>query len=308
MKGKILVLFLATCLLVGCNRLNRLPSSTGQPYEVALVGDTDSVLTRMLLADVEGLPQAEPMCRLIQVRKGHDKGLFSLVRIKVIVDVDRSNKGYDVLERKNVNAEPQMVLWIKARTVDQLRSKLDGRKLRALIDDFELKHLVAVMKQNPKKQKEMKALFGLDMKIPVDMDASKNGKNFRWISNNANTGMQSLLLFKVEGLARLSQKGAEGKESLENAVDSVLRKNMPGETDEMFMQLSSMDYDPAAKIYRGLWEMKGDAMGGPYVMKVEGDIVVMGFVYAPEMKKKILTKQLEAVLTTVKFTPHAADN
>ena len=46
--------------------------------------------------------------------------------------------------------------------------------------------------------------------------------------------------------------------------------------------------------------MKGDAMGGPYVMRQAGDVVVIGFVYAPEMKKRNLIKQLEAVLTTIK--------
>ena len=51
---------------------------------------------------------------------------------------------------------------------------------------------------------------------------------------------------------------------------------------------------------RGLWEMKGDAMGGPYVMRTRGSMAVIGFVYAPEKKKKILIKQLEAALSTIK--------
>ena len=46
--------------------------------------------------------------------------------------------------------------------------------------------------------------------------------------------------------------------------------------------------------------MKGDAMGGPYVMAQMGDAVVLGFVYAPEMKKRNLIKQMEAVLTTIR--------
>lgn len=61
--------------------------------------------------------------------------------------------------------------------------------------------------------------------------------------------------------------------------------------------------------------MKGDAMGGPYVMKLMSDadftqgrnilgkynaLVIIGFVYAPEMKKRNLIKQLEAVLTTIR--------
>ena len=304
--------FLFVCIaFCSCSRMNRLPSSTGQPYEVVLVGDTDSVVTRMLMHDVEGLPQAEPMFNLIRVKKGHDKGMYSLVRTRIVVDVDARNKGYDVQKKMNSQADPQMILWVKAQSAEQLRQKLDGAKLRALLDAFELKYLAGIIRQNVDKQKDVKRLFGLDMKVPLDMEASKKGKDFRWYSNNANTGMQSLLVFKARGVMK-ARKVVLPK--LKDGVDSVLRINMPGEVNGMYMQLSSMI--GASMPLRGLWDMKGDAMGGPYVMKVlpmkvpalrgkaeekDDAIVVMGFVYAPEMKKRNLIKQLEAVLTTIKY-------
>ena len=68
----------------------------------------------------------------------------------------------------------------------------------------------------------------------------------------------------------------------------------------MYMQLADMSQPDRQGMRRGLWEMKGDAMGGPYVMRTRGDVTVIGFVYAPEKKKKILIKQLEAVLSTIK--------
>ena len=74
---------------------------------------------------------------------------------------------------------------------------------------------------------------------------------------------------------------------------SILRTNMPGETDSMYMTIPVL-------LERGLWEMKGDAMGGPYVMHRIHNLYVIGFVYAPEMKKKILIKQLEAAISTIK--------
>ena len=50
--------------------------------------------------------------------------------------------------------------------------------------------------------------------------------------------------------------------------------------------------------------MKGDAMGGPYRMgrvPLDEDVIyIIAFVYAPEMKKRNLMKQLEAVMTTAK--------
>ena len=49
--------------------LFRSPASTGLPYEVVLEGDSDSIVTRMMTADMLHLPQPEPMFSLIQVRK-----------------------------------------------------------------------------------------------------------------------------------------------------------------------------------------------------------------------------------------------
>ena len=78
---------------------------------------------------------------------------------------------------------------------------------------------------------------------------------------------------------------------------------MIGETNDMYMQLSypKMLYN---NLTQGLWEMKGDAMGGPYRMgrvPLDEDVIyIIAFVYAPEMKKRNLMKQLEAVMTTAK--------
>lgn len=296
---KLLLATVVILCMLSCNGgKNGKPASTGQPYEVVLEGDIDSIVTRILTADVPGLPQPEPMFSIIQVRKGKVGNLYQMVRNRVVIDVDARHKGFAVKKNEDVNASPQVVIRIYAQTVEQLRTHLDGEKLRYLLDQYELKHLASVMKRNVEKQKEVKALFGLDMKIPLDMDASKKSKDFLWISNNTNSGMQSLLFLKVKHGGRKTEKFLASYDDIKGQVDSLLRKNMVGETDAMYMRIPHLKE-------RGLWEMEGDAMGGPYVMKrvsgVNGkvDIVVIGFVYAPEMKKKKLVKQLEAVLTTI---------
>ena len=289
----ITIVFLLLCFICCKGGIGgRMPSSTGQPYEVVLEGDTDSIVTKMLTEDVPALPQPEPMFNIIQVKKGKVKGSYLMVRTRMIVDINGRNKGYIVEQNKDVNASPQIVLHIKAQSTEQLKNKLDGEKLRSLIDKEELKHLASVIPQNPEKQKEVQQLFDINMKIPASMDASKKGKDFRWYSNNAISGMQNLLIFKVKNFSQMPQVIQKSK------IDSVLHKNIPGETDGMYMQLMNLGK-------RGLWEMKGDAMGGPYVMKIihpmtgNDAIVVIGFVYAPEMKKRNLIKQLEAILLTI---------
>ena len=283
----LIFLLLTSCGLTGKNR--KKPASTGQPYEIVLEGDTDSIVTRILTEDVPALPQPEPLCKLIQVKKGKTKGSYLLVRTRIIVNI--TDKDFAVKLSHDENAAPQNIIRINAHSVQQLRERLNGEKLRQIVDEAELKHLAEMISNNPSKQnkemqEEVKKTFGLDMKIPVSMNASKKAKDFIWISNNASTGMQNLLVFRVKN------SNAQDTDD-KHQIDSILRTNMPGETDSMYMTIPVL-------LERGLWEMKGDAMGGPYVMHRIHNLYVIGFVYAPEMKKKILIKQLEAAISTIK--------
>ena len=298
-------LLLTSCGLTGKNR--KKPASTGQPYEIVLEGDTDSIVTRILTEDVPALPQPEPLCKLIQVKKGKTKGSYLLVRTRIIVNI--TDKDFAVKLNHDENAAPQNIIRINARSVQQLRERLNGEKLRQLVDEAELEHLAEMISNNPNKQnkemqEEVKKTFGLDMKIPVSMNASKKAKDFIWISNNASTGMQNLLVMKVKSEERRMKNSNAFHVNDKALIDSILRTNMPGETDSMYMVIPVLSE-------RGLWEMKGDAMGGPYVMhrihrqtskaaKPVYSLYIIGFVYAPEMKKKILIKQLEAAISTIK--------
>ena len=290
LAGCLLLLFLASCSTGGRN--GKLPKSTGMPYEVVLEGDTDSIVTKMLTEDVTGLPQPEPLCRLIQVKKGKTRGNYLLVRTRIVVNIEE--RDFSVTLHHDENAAPQNIIRITALSAQQLRERLNGEKLRHIVDEVELKHLADIISGNPSKQNremqdEIKKMFGIDMKIPAAMNASKKAKDFIWISNNASSGMQNLLVFRVKN---------------EHQIDSILRTNMPGETDSMYMVIPHLSE-------RGLWEMKEDAMGGPYVMhrihrqtsqaaKQGYNLYIIAFVYAPEMKKKILIKQLEAAISTIK--------
>ena len=289
-------LLLTSCGLTGKNR--KKPASTGQPYEIVLEGDTDSIVTRILTEDVPALPQPEPLCKLTQVKKGKTKGSYLLVRTRIIVNI--TDKDFAVKLNHDENAEPQNIIRINAHSVQQLRERLNGEKLRQIVDEAELKHLAEMISNNPSKQnkemqEEVKKTFGLDMKIPVSMNASKKAKDFIWISNNASTGMQNLLVMKVKSEERRMKNSNAFHVNVNDKaqIDSILRTNMPGETDSMYMTIPVL-------LERGLWEMKGDAMGGPYVMHRIHNLYVIGFVYAPEMKKKILIKQLEAAISTIK--------
>lgn len=242
------------------------------------------------------------------MKKGKTQGNYLLVRTRIVVNI--GERDFSVRLSHDENAAPQNIIRITARSTQQLQERLNGERLRQIVNEVELKHLADIISCNPSKQNkemqdEIKKMFGIDMKIPVSMNASKKAKDFIWISNNASTGMQNLLVFKVKSEERRMKNSNAAYANDKTLIDSILRTNMPGETDSMYMEIPVLSE-------RGLWEMKGDAMGGPYVMHrihkstsqaeiQQGyDLYIIGFVYAPEMKKKILIKQLEAAISTIK--------
>ena len=272
LAGCLLLLFLASCSTGGRN--GKLPKSTGMPYEVVLEGDTDSIVTKMLTEDVTGLPQPEPLCRLIQVKKGKTRGNYLLVRIRIVVNIGERDFGeqnigerdFSVTLHHDENAAPQNIIRITAQSAQQLRERLNGEKLRHIVDEVELKHLADIISGNPSKQNremqdEIKKMFGIDMKIPAAMNASKKAKDFIWISNNASSGMQNLLVMKVKSEERRAGKGKVKSEErrMKNSnafhvnnkalIDSILRTNMPGETDSMYMVIPVLSKRTGMVIY-----------------------------------------------------------
>ena len=94
-----------------------------------------------------------------------------------------------------------------------------------------------------------------------------------------------------------------------------MKVNIPGAREGMYMSTDSLltDVRPinVQNSYtmeaRGLWRMKGDFMGGPYVSHTRLDeknqriITAEIFVYSPDKMKRNLVRQMEASLYTLKL-------
>jgi len=97
--------------------------------------------------------------------------------------------------------------------------------------------------------------------------------------------------------------------------DSVMKLNIPGGRDDQWMETDPRTVvaeqvafeGKSVPVVRGLWDMRNDAMGGPFVCYLHTDtlrnrlLVAEGFVFAPEEKKRPIIRQLEAALQTLVF-------
>ena len=224
--------------------------------------------------------------------------------------------GVKITYEKDVYAYPQIVVSINAPSVTSLSQALNGRQgqlLRQLLERSELNFTISQLrnKRNTRQEAAIKKAFGITLQVPVDMTSSRHGHNFLWLSNNSATAMQNLVIYKLKGKP-LQQAGKNMADTFTALRDSVMKSNIKGENNAMYMQTAALpvnvnmihERNKNLIIFRGLWEVKGDAMGGPFVSHViehKGNtLVIEAFVFAPGKKKRNYLRQLEAALYTLK--------
>lgn len=292
--------------LAACReKVSLLPKSGGRPFEVLVVGDRDSLLRKVLSADVEGLPQSEPSFDVSATDSAHFAGVLRLARSIVTVNIDPNlYTATRIRYEKNVYAKPQIMVYIGAPSTKVLAQGLAAQApmLRQLLNRFEANAAIALLshKRNIEAEKTIGKLFGVEMWIPMDMVSSKQGKDFLWLSNNSPTGMQNIVLYR--------SPAPQSTNHYIHLRDSVMRLHIKGETDAMFMRTVkatvtgslTKEKGHTIMVHKGLWEMEGDDMGGPFIAHTQGHLTVEAFVFAPGMKKRNLLRRTEAALYTLK--------
>ena len=287
------------------------------PYELLVVADKDWLnmdagqsLVQTVEAPIEGLPQQEPNFRVTYINPYAFNGTFRTYANIVVAEVNMKHKHPELLMQKNVYAQPQVVLYLYApdnATFLQYVEKHRKQILEQLNQNeflrernYLAKHYSgAVMKQAQKQ-------FGVSVKVPQDIDDMKEGKNFLWASASKQEFRLNICLYTLP----MQDMTVE---AVVVARDSVMKVNIPGGREDQWMETDSrtvvgemvqVDDSPIMAI-RGLWDMKNDAMGGPFVCYLYADtvnnriLVAEGFVFAPEEKKRPLVRQLEAALQTI---------
>lgn len=281
------------------------PQSGGKPYEVLVVGDRHGIVDSVLSQGAAGLPQREPDFDVSAIATDSLDATLRLARAIVMVDIDSTLYTATRLHyEKDLYAAPQMVVRLCAPSDEALRGDMPrhAATLRALLHRAETNAAIARLKhkRNAQAEQTVAQQLGVSLWIPADMTATMVRPGFVWLSNNAPTGMQSIVVYK--------SAQAHSATTYTALRDSALGKHIKGETDGMHMATvaASVTGQKVAQdnrciaIWRGLWEMQGDAMGGPFVSHTVDGITAEAFVFSPATKKRNLMRQLEAALYTLK--------
>ena len=315
---KCLRLLLLTAIVALCScsggPQSLLPKSGGRPYEVLLVASdrrcaavVDSVLTQ----DMPSLPQREPMFDVSLIDTTRFNQTTRLARCIVIVTVNPAVfTSTRIRYEKNVWARPQLVVYVNTPSASQLSQYMAkaGRRLTSLLARAEINTAISTLRagSNHKAESSIRRMFGWEMLIPAEMKAGKTGRNFIWLSDNRPDRMRNICVYSYSGTTLDAHRALAAR-------DSVMRLNIPGELDGMYMQTTpgsvtaglATEDGRTVMISRGLWEMRNDAMGGPFVSCSAVDsansriIVAEAFIYAPGTNKRNLIRSAEAALYTL---------
>ena len=307
----IIIIAITACVACGERKADTLPASSGKPFEVILTSNDSTaadLVGKALSKTCVGLPQDEPMFDVVRTGNGSIDTSTRVARAVVVIAIDSTLYDKVGLQyERDLYAEPQIVVSITARDNDMLQHDMPRteRWLSEQITRMEMDAAYKTLYRRNNPVAERNALSQMDVvtHIPGDLTSSKAGTNFLWLSNNAAEGMQNVCIYTYPGLDTTTPTFIAMR-------DSIMKENMPGEEPEMHMTTGKgsvgrrivKEKDGERSCFVGLWEMEGDMMGGPFVAHALADtarkrvVVVEGFVYAPEQRKRNLIRRMEAVL------------
>ena len=118
------------------------------------------------------------------------------------------------------------------------------------------------------------------------------------------SGLQIGIANMADSLAAIKKLVYEEKKITPEQLWNAMQDDFEGEDNQRIQKMLINDYTMEA---RGLWRMKGDFMGGPFVSHTRLDqknqriITAEIFVYSPDKMKRNLVRQMEASLYTLKL-------
>lgn len=300
-----------------------MPNATGLPYEMLVVMDDAQwerpigrAVFNVLDTDVPGLPQSERSFRISRAApSAFNSNMFRIMRNIIKVDIQDIYTQPKFKFARNVYSYPQMIMTLQAPSEESMAEYINNNQ-QSIIDFFtksemnrEIENLRE--KHNPEVSRLAKEILDVDIWVPWEVNKSKKGKDFLWASTNVGKKDMNIVLYSYP----YTDKNTFTLEYFLDKRDSVMKANIPGGPEGSYMA-TQRDFvyvkdatvqGQYAQVARGLWRVKGDRMGGPFVSHSRVDekngriVVAEAFIYAPESLKRDLMRRMEAALYTLQL-------
>ena len=289
-----------------------LPGSSGNINNISVVvndelwdGTVGEVIRESLSRPIYGLPQIEPVFSLNHIPSKIFSGFVT--KSRTILKIDISEKE-GLFSFKNSYASPQRIIQITAKTPEKIISIIK-ENLNSIFSSLYFSEIKEKQRRISKNLNQTKSVFettGVSLRFPSAYRVAKVDSNFVWIRRDIETGSVNLFI---------SRQSNKTNKSIIEIRDSISKRYIPGPTENSFMATDLMYKPNTQEIYigdkqvsetRGLWEVSGQFMAGPflnYMIEIdEGETIVLdGFVYSPGTNKRNYIFELEAIIRSVRF-------
>lgn len=286
-------------------------------------GSIGDAIRNVLTTPIYGLPQDEPMFTINQIPPSVFSGFVTKNRTILKIEGGK-NEGFEVLS--NVYAKPQKVIVVSGNTKEQLISAITDHASK-IVNTFKSEEIAERQRQMSKSPHKFTAIqekLGLTIQFPSAYRIAKETDDFFWIRKDITTGTTNLMIFTVpfsvikRNDSLIGQivklRDSIGKAHIRGRQDGDVKTD--GEKVESYMTTENsyapflletiVDNKPAIET-RGLWDLKADFMGGPFINYAIEDTVnkrwvfVEGFAFAPSVEKRNYMLELEAIIKSVKI-------
>lgn len=325
---KISLLLLIPFIYISCDDMNKrvLPSCTGKSGDLLVVVDsfyynhlTGSAIKAVFGQEQKGLPQRETLFSVIQVPHRSFARIFETTRNIIMINIEPKSK-IKLTVTKDVWAESQLVVTITAPS-DNIAAETITKNANALLtyfNDKEIERLQAkyMIFKHTKNTQHLKEKFKLEINIDEFYVIAKDTNDFIWLRREKSVGghqvSQGIMIYTYP----YTNDSTFNIANLVEKRDYYTKAYVAGSFENSYMMVYN-DYEPVQKeislngVYmnelRGLWQMQGDFMGGPFINYSMVDeqrnrvICIDGYVYAPEFDKREYLRELEALIKTVTF-------
>jgi len=276
-------------------------------------GEVGEAVRRYLAAPVDGLPQEEPLFSLSQMPPEAYHGFARKNRIFLHIQ-----KGQEpaIKMADDAYARPQKGILITGENNEQIISLIEenAEKIISTFKKTELAEQQRRIKKSLKNDEKLEEQLGVSLKFPTAYRYAKETDDFFWIRKDIPTGSMEILVYEVP--RHVIEKDTNIVGNIIEMRDSIGKVHIPGRVDNSYMVTESA-YAPylfESQIDRkfaweskGIWEVKGDFMGGPFinyaVLDEENDryVILEGFAFSPSAQKRENMMELEAILKSAEI-------
>ncbi len=298
-----------------------LPASNGNLNTISVVIDNQlweanvgETIRNIFAAPLTGLPLDEPLFSMRQI----PPQVFNdfATRSRIILKIEKGTTEPSLKIVNEAFAKPQTVAVVGGKTNQDIIDQLEANKDK-IIDAFnkeEVKEKQRRIKLSLLDDEAMESKLGFTVNIPSAYRISKASEDFFWIRKNLSNSKTIELMFYEVPLNTIA-KGDSTVVTMVKMRNETTKTKIPGE-DNIYMAVEDayapsmfetiIDNKPAIEV-RGLWEMQGFTMAGPFITYAIEDkvnnryLIADGYVYAPSLDKRDYIFELEAIIKSIKI-------